>query len=163
VIAVGPDGEATVLPRALAVTQRTATVVDVDELAQAARLGRFAKAAPITGGVLAAASAGIDQWREDSGDPDLTTTDRVGRSVGVGAYVGGAAVAGAAIGTFICPVGGTAVGAAAGAVGGLVFGAAASSITPAKHAAAAVGQWTANRVEDVGHGVKSVLDDINPF
>jgi hypothetical protein len=125
---------------------------------------------PVTGGLLAGASAGIDQWREDADNPNLTTTDRVGRSVGVGVYVGGATATGALIGTAIFPGPGTAAGAAAGAVTGLVVGAAASSFTPAKHAAAAVGQWTANAATDtaksVAHAVthpKQLLDDINPF
>ena len=126
---------------------------------------------PFVGGGIAVASAGWDQWREDASNPNLTTTDRVGRAAGVGVYVGGAAVAGAAIGTMIFPGVGTVAGLAIGAGAGLVAGAVASSITPVKEFMADAGQWTANaavdaynwsgdRVEDVRDWGSDRIDDI---
>jgi hypothetical protein len=97
--------------------------------------------------------------------------------------VGGAAAAGAAIGSIV-PVGGTLVGAGVGALVGLAAGAAANAWEPGKHAAAVAGQWTANaavdsyhwagdRVDDIGDGLQTAKDfvddhlpdlpDLNPF
>ena len=153
----GPGG--TVLTQTLSVTRETHTVIDADLLAKSARFGKAGKALPVVGGVLAIGSAGYDQWREDSSDKSLTTTDRVGRSAGVGVYVGGASIAGAAIGTMIFPGVGTVAGLAIGAAGGLVVGAVASSITPLKDAAAAAGQWTANAAVDSYHWTGDRLAD----
>jgi hypothetical protein len=115
------------------------------------------KAIPIVGTGVSIASAGWDQWREDADNPNLTTTDRVGRAAGVGTYVGGAAAAGAIIGTAILPVGGTAAGLVVGAAAGLAVGAVASSIEPVKQAFADAGQWTANAAVDSYHYVDDKL------
>jgi hypothetical protein len=177
-----------VLVESASLTSRTTTVIDADLLAQAGRFGTAGKALPIIGGALAMGSAGWDQWREDASNPNLTTTDRVGRAAGVGVYVGGASVAGAAIGTAIFPGVGTVAGLAIGAGAGLVAGAVASSITPVKEAMADAGQWAANaavdtynwgadRVSDIGDGLSQGADwvrdklpdididmpDLNPF
>jgi len=150
-------------------------------LAQGSKLMKGGKVIPFVGGALAIGSAGWDQWREDSSNPNLTTTDRVGRSAGVGVYVGGASIAGAAIGTMIFPGVGTGAGLVIGAAGGLVVGAVAASITPAKEFMADVGSTVANGAVDgyntvvdtagdvkdkIGDGLDSVKDhipDLNPF
>lgn len=147
----GPGG--TVLVESLTATRGTTTVIDAATLSKAAKFGKAGKALPIVGGAAAIASAGWDQWREDSSNPNLTTTDRVGRSAGVGVYVGGASIAGAAIGTALFPGVGTVAGLAIGAGFGLAAGAAASSIVPVKHAMAEAGQWTANAAVDTAHGI----------
>jgi hypothetical protein len=171
----------TVINESLATGSVTRTVIDADKLAAAARWGKVGKAVPVIGTLAGMASAGYDQWHDDAGNQNLTTTDRTGRAVGVGTYVGGAAAIGAAVGSVV-PVGGTLVGAGVGAVVGLAAGAAASAWTPGKEAAAAAGQWTANaavdtyhwtgdRVSDLADGVESLVDkiptpdlpDLNPF
>jgi phage-related tail protein len=175
-----------VLVESLTATRGTTTVIDADLLAKAGRFGNAGKVVPVVGGVLAIGSAGWDQWRADASNPNLSTTDRVGRSAGVGVYVGGASIAGAAIGTAIFPGVGTVAGLAIGAGAGLVAGAVASSITPVREAMADAGQWTANaavdaynwsgdRVEDIGEGISDASDwvsdkmpdidmpDLNPF
>jgi hypothetical protein len=144
-----------VLVEALTLRQGTTTVIDADMLAKAGKFGQAGKALPIIGGAAAIASAGWDQWREDSKNPNLSTTDRVGRAAGVGTYVGGASIAGAAIGTALFPGVGTVAGLAIGAGAGLAAGAVASSITPVKEAMADAGQWTANAVVDAGKGIAS--------
>jgi hypothetical protein len=149
----GPGGS--VLVEALTLRQGTTTVIDADMLAKAGKFGHAGKALPIIGGAAAIASAGWDQWREDSKNPNLSTTDRVGRAAGVGTYVGGASIAGAAIGTALFPGVGTVAGLAIGAGAGLAAGAVASSITPVKEAMADAGQWTANAVVDAGKGIAS--------
>jgi hypothetical protein len=149
----GPGG--TVLVESLSATRSTTTVIDAGLLAKAGKFGTAGKALPIVGGAAAIASAGWDQWREDAGNPNLTTTDRVGRAAGVGAYVGGASIAGAAIGTALFPGVGTVAGLAIGAGAGLLAGAAASSIVPVKHAMAEAGQWTANAAVDTAKGIAS--------
>ena len=149
----------TVLVESLSVARRTTTVIDADLLAQAGRWGRAGKAIPVIGGGVAMLSAGWDQWREDTSNPNLTTTDRVGRATGVGVYVGGAAVAGAAIGTMLFPGVGTVAGLAIGAGAGLVAGAVASSITPVKEAMADAGQWTANAAVDAYNWTGDRVED----
>ncbi len=175
----GPNGISVV--DALSASSRDVTVIDADTLARSATILKGGKVIPIVGGAVAIAGAGWDQWREDSSNPNLTTTDRVGRSAGVGVYVGGASIAGAAIGTMIFPGVGTGAGLVIGATAGLVAGAVASSITPVKEAMASAGQWTANtavdgyntakdwtgdRIDDIGDGIKDVtshIPDLNPF
>jgi hypothetical protein len=138
----------TVLKETLVISRGTTTVIDAGLLAKAGTWSRAGKAIPYVGGAVAVGSAGWDQWREDAKNPNLTTTDRVGRAAGVGAYVGGAAVGGAMIGSMLFPGVGTVAGLAIGAGVGLVAGAVASSIEPLKDAAAAAGQWTANAAVD---------------
>ena len=150
----------TVLVESLTATRGTSTVIDADLLAKSAKFGKAGKALPLVGGALAIGSAGYDQWREDSGNKNLTTTDRVGRAAGVGTYVGGASIAGAAIGTMIFPGVGTVAGLAIGATAGLVTGAIASSITPVKAAMADAGQWTANAAVDSYHWTGDRMEDV---
>jgi hypothetical protein len=153
----------TALVESLALSRGTTTVIDADTLAQAGRWGRAGKAIPFVGGGIAIASAGWDQWREDASNPNLTTTDRVGRAAGVGVYVGGASVAGAAIGTMIFPGVGTVAGLAIGAGAGLVAGAVASSITPVKEFVADAGQWTANAAVDAYNWSGDRVDDVRDW
>jgi uncharacterized protein YukE len=141
-------------------------------VSQAARWTRFGRALPVVGTLAGMGSAAYDQWRQDLSNPNLSTTDRVGRAGGVGVYVGGAAAAGAAIGTFFFPGVGTVAGAAIGAVSGAVAGAVAMSIDPLMNAAADAGQWTANaavntynwagdRIQDFENAVETVDQRIN--
>jgi hypothetical protein len=177
-LVAGPQG--VVVVDRLVATRGTQTVIDADTWSKAAKYGKAGKAIPFVGGAISVGSAGWDQWRDDASNPNLTTTDRVGRSVGVGTYVGGAAIAGATVGSIV-PVGGTAVGLVVGAGVGLTVGAVATSITPVKNAAADAGQWTANaavdsynfveggvsdaagwaddRIDDIG----DAIPDLNPF
>jgi hypothetical protein len=175
ILVAGPDGIAVV--DQITASRTPTTVIDADTLARSGKYLKAGKALPYVGGALAIGGAGWDQWRDDAKNPDLSTTDRAGRAVGVGTYVGGASIAGATIGTMILPVGGTAAGLVVGAGVGLLAGAAASSWTPAKEFAADAGQWTANaavdsyhwtgdRIDDIGDGLKSVskhIPDLNPF
>jgi hypothetical protein len=153
----GPGG--TVLTESWTATAGRTTVIDASLLAKAGQYGKVGKAIPIVGGAVAIGSAGWDQWRDDSSNPNLTTTDRVGRATGVGVYVGGASIAGAAIGTAIFPGVGTVAGLAIGATAGLVAGAVASSITPVKEAMASAGQWTANATVDAVNWTGDRLSD----
>ena len=160
----------------------TAQVIDYDAWQRAGSLTRAGRALPYVGAAVNVASAGWDQWRQDASNPNLTTTDRVGRAAGVGVYVGGASVAGAAIGTMIFPGVGTVAGLAIGATAGLVAGAVASSITPVKEFAADAGaavanaavdtvEWSGDRLQDLGEGISDLADklpdidmpDLNPF
>jgi len=173
----------TTLVEGYTISRTTADVIDSGKWAQAMKFGRVGgKAVPIVGGAVSIASAGWDQWRQDEGNPNLTTTDRVGRAAGVGTYVGGASIAGAVIGTAIFPGVGTVAGLAIGATAGLVVGATASAITPLKDASAAAGQWTANaavdsyhyvgdkigeaqawaddKLDDIGSGISSGIDSV---
>ena len=88
-----------------------------DDAARAQWAGR-AKWIGRGGNVLAVGASGLDQWMEDSGRTDLTTTDRVGRTAGAATFVGGVSVAGGM------------AGAALGAKGGAVAGAAIGSVIP---------------------------------
>jgi hypothetical protein len=119
----------------------------------ASRMSKLGWAARGGGVALAGVSGFVDQWHEDSGRTDLTTTDRVGRSAGVGTYMMGAAATGAVIGSVI-PVGGTITGAVVGAGVGLAIGAAANAWEPGKEWAANAGQTVANGVVDGYNGVK---------
>jgi hypothetical protein len=116
---------------------------------------------PGVGGALVVGSAAWDQWREDAENPNLTTTDRVGRSVGVGAYVGTAAIIGGELGMMIpIPIGGPLAGAAVGALVGLGMGAAANAVTPVKHFFADAGQTVANGAVDTYNGIKDGVKSI---
>jgi hypothetical protein len=117
--------------------------------------------------VLTGLLAGADQYMEDSSDPDLTQTDKVGRAVGVGTATATGAVVGAEIGGTvgsIIPGAGTVVGGGVGAFVGGAAGAASVTVIPGiKSGAAWLGQQTANGVVDLGkgaaHAVSSGWDD----
>lgn len=147
----------TINGRPALVTYASRTTAEIgptaETIATAGRWAKLSKGIPVAGTVIGMGSAGWDQWRADSSNANLTTTDRVGRAAGVGVYVGGAAAAGGAIGTMIFPGVGTLAGAGIGAAGGLLVGAAASAWEPGKHAAAWVGQHVANGVVDGAQGV----------
>jgi uncharacterized protein YukE len=149
-----------VLVQSLVVRPTTTTVIDADLLARAGNWGKAGRALPVFGTVAGIGTAAWDQWRVDSRNPNLTTTDRVGRSAGVGIYVGGAAAGGAAIGTMLFPGVGTLAGAGIGAAGGLVAGAVAVSIEPAREFAADAGQWTANAAVNTWNWSGDRLDDL---
>ena len=125
--------------------------------AAAQRMTTISKYAKRGGVVLAGISGGIEQWHNDAGRTDLTTTDRVGRAAGVGTYMGGAALAGAAIGSVV-PGAGTVAGAVIGAGVGLAVGAAANAWQPGKEFAANAGQAVANGVVDTYDGAKDLVD-----
>jgi len=172
---VAPDGS-TRLVTGLQASTRAVDVIDYGKWMSSGKYLKAGKALPLVGAPLSIGGAAWDQWRDDAKHPDLTTTDRVGRAAGVGTYVGGAAIAGAAVGSVI-PGLGTAAGFVVGAGIGLAAGAVASSITPVKEAFADAGQWTANaavdaadwtgdRIDDIGDtlgSVKDKLPDLNPF
>jgi hypothetical protein len=132
-----------------------------EDLERLSRAGRF------TGPVLTGLLAGADQYMEDSSDPDLTQTDKVGRAVGVGTATATGAVVGAEIGGTvgsIIPGAGTVVGGGVGAFVGGAAGAASVTVIPGiKSGAAWLGQQTANGVVDLGkgaaHAVSSGWDD----
>jgi hypothetical protein len=153
----------TVLQESLTLSRGTTTVIDAGLLAKAGTWSKAGKAIPYVGGAVVVASAGWDQWREDAKNPNLTTTDRVGRAAGVGAYVGGASLAGAAIGTMLFPGVGTVAGLAIGAGAGLLVGAVASSITPVKEAMADAGQWTANAAVNAYNWSSDRLQEVDAF
>lgn len=100
------------------------------------------KLATKAGSVLAGGLAGYEQWQEDSNDPTLSTSERVGRATTVGASTGLGAYGGAVLGTEIgasigsvFPGPGTAIGAVAG---GLIGGVAGSEF----------GGWVGDRTKD---------------
>lgn len=135
-----------------------------------ARLGKFARGA---GYGVSFLTAGASQWAEDSENPNLTTTDRVGRTGGAAAAVGGGAaaggwagaeaggMAGAAIGTAILPIGGTAVGGAIGALAGGIGGSyVGEKIGEAiKQPVMDLGQGLANGAVDTGTTIAHGVDE----
>jgi uncharacterized protein YukE len=123
----------------------------------ASRMSKLGWAARGGGVVLAGISGGVEQWHNDAGRTDLTTTDRVGRAAGVGTYMAGAAATGAVIGSVI-PGAGTLTGAAIGAGVGLAMGAAANAWTPGKEWAANAGQTVANAAVDTYDGAKDLVN-----
>jgi uncharacterized protein YukE len=124
--------------------------------AAAQRMTTVSKYAKGGGVVLAGISGAVEQWHNDAGRSDLTTTDRVGRAAGVGTYMGGAAMAGAAIGSIV-PGAGTVTGAVVGAGIGLAVGAAANAWQPGKEFAANAGQTIANGAVDGFNGAKDFV------
>jgi hypothetical protein len=154
----GPSGIAVV--NRLTATRTPVTVIDADTWVKGSKLMKGSRAIPFVGGAIAIGSAGWDQYREDASNPNLTQTDRVGRAAGVGVYVGGASIAGAAIGTAIFPGVGTGVGLVIGAGAGLAAGAVAASITPAKEFMADVGSTVANGAVDGYHTVVDTAGDV---
>jgi uncharacterized protein YukE len=150
----------TTLVQSIVMQPTTRTVIDADLLARSGTWGKAGRALPVFGTALGIGTAAWDQWRLDSRNPNLTTTDRVGRSAGVGIYVGGAAAGGAALGTLIFPGVGTLAGAGIGAAGGLLVGAAAVAFEPGKELAAKAGQWTANAAVDTWNWSGDRLDDL---
>ena len=147
------------------------------------RLEKVGRRVKFAGGLLGVVTGAADQYSDDSGRKDLSTTDKVGRVAAIGAYkgavsyggglvgAGAGAAYGAAIGSAV-PVAGTAVGAAVGAVIGGVIGSGAGEFIAdkTKGIPLAVGARAANiavdsakAAEDVVKGAGKVLDSINPF
>jgi len=139
------------------------------------------------GGVLAIGTSALGQWMQDSGNPNLDTSQRIGRSAYRGVVAGGAAwggavagaEAGAAIGTLIGPEG-TVIGGIVGGIAGGVIGSGVGNWVVdhtvnavgdgAKAVTHAVGDAGSTVIHDVGsagssviHGAGHVLSDLNPF
>lgn len=120
------------------------------------RWGTAGKVVGVGGSALSGVLGGWDQWQEDADRPDLSTSERAGRTAAVGgstaagAWAGGeaGAWAGGAIGTAICPGVGTVIG---GVAGGIIGGAA--------------GAWAGSELGEatkdlVGEGTEMVTDFI---
>lgn len=129
-------------------------------------------------------TAGAGQWLSDANDPNLETSERVGRTAAQTVTVGGAsalggwggAAGGAAIGTAICPGVGTVVG---GVVGGIVGGGVAGAVADelndtvvswAGDAANAVEDWAGEAASDVDEALDDakdaagdLLEDLTPW
>jgi hypothetical protein len=109
---------------------------EVPDLAKRASSLRTARGAGIAGSVLAYGTAGLDQWVQDSGRPDLSGGERVARTAAASALVGTTSVAGAVVGAKVGAVWGAALGSAipgvgtvaGGAVGALVGGVIGSGV-----------------------------------
>jgi uncharacterized protein YukE len=140
------------------------------------------------GAVLAFGGAALNQWMQDNGRSDLSTSERIGRTAYRSAVAGGAAwggavagaEAGAAIGTLVGGPVGTVIGGFVGGVAGGVIGSGVGNWV-VDHTVDAVGHGTEAAVHavgdagstaihavgsglsDAGHAVGSVIDDINPF
>jgi hypothetical protein len=110
---------------------------EVPDLAKRAGSLRAARGAGIVGGVLAYGTAGLDQWVQDQGRPDLSGGERAGRTAAASAVVGTASVGGAIVGAAagakigvgigglvgsVIPGAGTAAGAAVGGAVGAIAG-----------------------------------------
>jgi hypothetical protein len=127
--------------------------------ADASRLKLVGAVTGPAGKVLAVGFSARHQWQADEDDPNLSTTDRVGRTAVRGALEGGSAIAGgivggeigASIGTMVCPGVGTAVG---GIVGG-TLGAIATTKAGQATADAAV-----EAVDDVIDAAEEVGDAV---
>ncbi|MGH3344570.1 MAG: hypothetical protein ACRDPK_17220 [Carbonactinosporaceae bacterium] len=121
------------------------------------------------GNALGFVLAGTGQWLSDKQQhPDMATDRRIGRAVGQGVTVGGAAMVGAAIGTAIFPGGGTLVGAVAGGLFGAAVGIGAGELMDAVNdpwveafgdAGDATGDWLSDQAGDAGE----VLEDLTPW
>jgi hypothetical protein len=109
----------------------------VPDLAKRAASLRAVKGAGVVGGVLAYGTAGLDQWVQDQGRPDLSAGERAGRTAAASALVGTTSVAGAVAGAAagaklgagvgallgsVIPGAGTAAGAAVGGAVGAIAG-----------------------------------------
>jgi hypothetical protein len=110
---------------------------EVPDLAKRAGSLRAARSAGIVGGVVAYGTAGLDQWVQDEGRPDLDAGERVTRTATASALVGTASLAGAIAGAeagaqlgagagafigSVIPGAGTAAGAAVGGAVGAIAG-----------------------------------------
>ena len=115
-------------------------------------------------------TAAWDQWSQDTDDPTMSTSERAGRSVTVGATTaagawGGAwlgAQAGGAIGTMICPGVGTVIG---GALGGIIGGFAGSELggmvgDALKDAAGEAAEAVTDFVGDAADAIGDVAGDL---
>jgi hypothetical protein len=100
---------------------------EVPDLAKRAGSLRAAKGAGIAGAALAYGTAGLDQWVQDSGRPDLSGGERVARTAAASALVGTTSVAGAMVGAKVGAVWGAALGSAVPGVG-TVAGAAVGAL-----------------------------------
>lgn len=104
-----------------------------DSTKAAQRWGNFGKVLGPASAGMAGIFSGYDQWQQDSQDPNMRTSEKVGRTATVGISVaghtgigawGGAAL-GAAIGSAIAPGAGTVIG---GFVGGVIGGVAGTAV-----------------------------------
>ncbi|MGH3327871.1 MAG: hypothetical protein ACRDPT_08790 [Streptomycetales bacterium] len=145
--------------------------VSAHRVADAAGRPRWAGRARIlghTGTVVSFATAGVGQWISDSHNPNLETSERIGRAamqsvtVGGGAWAG--AAAGAAIGSVIPGVGTVVGGVVGGIIGGMAGGELADAINDgmvdmAGDGAEAVGDALGGVADRAGE----VIDDITPW
>jgi hypothetical protein len=151
----------------------------------AAGLEKVGKGAKIAGGLLGVVTGAADQYGEDTGRKDLSTTDKVGRVVAAGAYkgafsfgggaigAGAGAAYGAALGTAVpVPIVGTVAGAAIGAVvGGVIGSGVGESIADMTKAPVLnIGSKAANlavdgakATADIVKGAGKALDSITSF
>jgi hypothetical protein len=97
---------------------------EVPDLAKRMASARYVRAVGYAGGILAVGTAGLDQWVEDRGRPDLNAGERARRVAGASVIVGGATLAGAAAGAAI----GSAVPGVGTAVSGIVGGVIGSGV-----------------------------------
>lgn len=145
-------------PRTASTMNRVASASTVSRVANSRVFRGATKAAPFV-------MAGVGRAAEDWSDPDLTTGDRVARTVGAAGLAGGGAAAGAALGAkggvaagaaigSVVPGAGTAVGAAVGGLAGTVVGGVAGS---------EFGGWVEDTlavpvIEGLGDGIDGMLD-----
>jgi uncharacterized protein YukE len=135
----------------------------------AGMLEKVGKGVKFAGGVLSALTGGAEQYGEDAGRKDLSTTDKVGRTGMVSAYKGAATYGGGAAGAEIgaaygaawgsaipVPIVGTISGAAVGAVVGGVIGSGAAAYVADKTKSLALhaGELGANAAV---HGVHAAV------
>lgn len=114
----------------------------------AAAHGRQAAALTHLGRVAGGLGAGAGQLLRDADDPRYSDAERAGRAIGQGVTVGGAAAAGALLGSVV-PGAGTIIGALAGAVVGMTAGYLAAD--------------AADRVnDDIVDGFGEAFDDLDP-
>jgi hypothetical protein len=108
----------------------------VPDLAKRASSSRAVVGAGIAGGVLAYGTAGLDQWAQDSGRPDLSGRERAARTAAASAVVGTTSVGGALVGAKLGGMAGATLGSlipgvgtvAGGAVGAIVGGVIGSGV-----------------------------------
>jgi hypothetical protein len=109
---------------------------EVPDLAKRASSSRAVVGAGIAGAVLAYGTAGLDQWVQDSGRPDLSGRERAARTAAASAVVGTTSVAGALAGAKLGGMAGATLGSvipgvgtvAGGAVGAIVGGVIGSGV-----------------------------------